>query len=93
MFDLDDCVFETADSASGTLRLSVDGFVGDTPADLVLPPGGVTLAVTGRGHDYGRLVLYSSRPVPMSRLERRIAISIAEEIGLTLATQPARDDD
>jgi hypothetical protein len=93
MFDLDDCVFEKADSASCTLRLSVDGFVGDTPADLVLPPGGVTLAVTGRGHDYGRLVLYSRRPVPMSRLERRIAISIAEEIGLTLATQPDREDD
>jgi Domain of unknown function (DUF4118) len=93
MFDLEDCVYETADAADRTLRLSIDGFVGDTAGDLVLPAGGVTLAVTGRGHDYGRLVLYSSRPVPMSRLERRIAISIAEEIGLTLATQPARDTD
>ena len=93
LFDLEDCVFETADSAARTLRLSIDGFVGDTTADLVLPPGGVTVAVTGRGHDYGRLVLYSSRPVPMSRLERRIAISIAEEVGLTLATQSARGKD
>jgi K+-sensing histidine kinase KdpD len=91
MFDLEDCVFEAGDAADRTLRLSIDGFVADTPADLVLPPGGVTLAVTGRGHDYGRLVLYTSRPVPISRLERRIAISIAEEVGLTLATQTAPD--
>jgi hypothetical protein len=93
MFDLEDCVFESAEAADCTLRLSVDGFVTDTATDLVLPPGGVTLAVTGRGRDYGRLVLYSRRPVPISWLERRIAISIAEEVGLTMATQTTRDTD
>jgi K+-sensing histidine kinase KdpD len=92
MFDLEDCVFETADSADRAIRLSIDGGVEDSP-HLVLPPGGVTLAVTGHGHGYGYLVLYSNRPVPMSRLQRRIAISIAEEVGLTLATRFTRDSE
>jgi hypothetical protein len=93
MFGLDHCEFETTDAPTRAARLGIDGSVVGNPSDhtdtdFVLPPGGVALSVTGRGHDYGRLVLYTSRPVRFSRLERRIAISIAEELGLTLATQP-----
>jgi hypothetical protein len=97
MFDLDECIFEPADSTSNGLRLDLDGSVAGTPADrtsgyLVLPPGGVVVPVTGRGRDYGRLVLYANRPLRVSPLERRIAMSIAEELGLTLATQSVNGD-
>ena len=96
LFDLEDCTFETADSSSPALRLGIDGMLeghptGDNGAVLVLPPGGVALPVTGRGHQYGRLVLYTSRPVRFSLLQRRVAISIADELGLTLAAQPVDD--
>jgi hypothetical protein len=98
MFGIDQCVFETQNTPAPAVRLSIDGaVVGNPPeradADLVLPPGGVALSVTGRGRDDGQLVLYTDRPVRYSRLERRIAISIAEELGLTLATErPASAD-
>ena len=94
MFELDDCLFEPGDLATLPLRLSLDGPGDGARADgradgAVLPPGGVALAVSGRGRVYGRLVLFTEQPVRISRLERRIAISIAEELGLTLATGPS----
>ncbi|MGO9876563.1 MAG: DUF4118 domain-containing protein [Acidimicrobiia bacterium] len=96
LFDLEDCTFETADSPATALRLGIDEMLEGHPAGkngsgLVLPPGGVALPVTGRGHRYGRLVLYTSRPVQFSLLQRRVAISIADELGLTLAAQPVDD--
>lgn len=96
LFDLEDCTFETADSPSPPLRLDIDGMLEGLPTDnngaeLVLPPGGVALPVTGRGHRYGRLVLYTSRPVQCSDLQRRVAISIADELGVTIAAQPVGD--
>jgi len=94
MFDLDQCEFETAETRTRAVRLGIDGSAVGNPAEradaeLVLAPGGVALSVTGRGRDYGQLVLYAKRPVRCSRLEHRIAVSIAEELGLTLARQAA----
>jgi K+-sensing histidine kinase KdpD len=92
LFGLDECVFERGEQRTSPV-LGFDGaayeYVGDRDAaDLVLPPGGVALRVAGRGHTYGRLVMYASRPVHYSSLERTVAISIADELGITLATQP-----
>jgi two-component system sensor histidine kinase KdpD len=91
MFELDDCLFEPGDTATLPVRLSLDGPADESRPDrgteAVLAPGGVALAVNGRGRVYGRLVLYAEHPVRISRLQRRIAISIAEELGLTLATE------
>jgi hypothetical protein len=94
LFGLDQCDFEVGESATSAARLDLDSSVlGATAdradADLLLPPGGVALPVAGCGRDFGRLVLYTDRPVRFSRLEHRIAMSIANELGLTLATQPS----
>lgn len=96
LFDLEDCTFEAADRGASTVRLGLDGMLEglsgeNNGAVLVLPPGGVALPVTGRGHKYGRLVLYTNRPVRFSLLQRRVAISIADELGVTLAAQPVDD--
>jgi hypothetical protein len=96
LFDLEDCTFEAVDSQAPAVRLSIDGMLEGLPADtngavLVLPPGGVALPVTGRGHQYGRLVLYTSLPVRFSILQRRVATSIADELGITLAAKQADD--
>jgi K+-sensing histidine kinase KdpD len=92
LFDLDDCAFETSDGPTAP-RLNINGVLDrlaadDPDADLVLPPGGVTLAVTGRGHHYGQLVLYSNRPVRFTRLDHSAAVSIADELAIALATKP-----
>jgi hypothetical protein len=96
LFDLDDCTFESVGSATPPLRLSIDGTLEGLPLDnnrdvLILAPGGVSLPVTGRGQDYGRLVLYTRRPAQFTLLQRRVAISIADELGITLAAQPLDD--
>jgi hypothetical protein len=43
--------------------------------------------VVGRGHEYGRLVLVASTSVRASLQKRLVAIAIADELGLTLATR------
>ena len=97
LFDLEECLYEAAGRRSAP-RVGIDGLhdglaADRATADLVLPPGGVVLPVTGRGRDYGRLVLYTNRPVKFSVLERRVAVSIADELGVTLASQaPAPAD-
>ena len=96
LFDLEDCTFESVDTPSPAPRLSIDGTLEGLPHDhnravLVLAPGGVALPVIGRGHNYGRLVLYTSRPARFTLLQRRVAISIADELGITLAAQPLDD--
>jgi hypothetical protein len=93
LFDLDDCTFESVDSPAPPLRLGIDGMLEGLPAEnngavLVLPPGGVALPVIGRGHNFGRLLLYTTRSVRFTLLQRRVAISIADELGITLAAQP-----
>jgi K+-sensing histidine kinase KdpD len=90
MFDLDECLFETKEERAGPM-LGMDGAAEGVAGDhdflrLVLPPGGVALPVIGRGHDYGRLVLYARRPVHYTPFQRLVAISIAEEVGITIAT-------
>jgi len=70
----------------------LEGLPADTKGAVFdLPAGGVALQVTGRGNKYGRLVLYTSRPVRFTLLQRRVAISIADELGITLAAQSADD--
>jgi hypothetical protein len=88
LFDLDECLFESSEQRSGTL-LTIDGAVdGFADGDVtVLPPGGVAIPVMGRGNDYGRLILYTNRPVHYTAFQRRVAISIAEEVGITIATK------
>jgi len=89
LFDLDDCLFEPAPSANGSRRVDFDAALAlatpDAGGEIVIPPGGVALAVRGRGRRYGCLVLYARQPVRATRLEGRVAVSIAEELALALS--------
>ena len=92
LFGLVDCAFDMSPSESTLPRLgdrsAIEGeTLVATHIDFLLPPGGVELPVIGRGHEYGRLVLFASQSVPASLQKRLVAIAIADELGLTLATK------
>jgi K+-sensing histidine kinase KdpD len=92
LFDLVDCVFETTPSESALPRLGIRGAIEGaqlvaTHTDFLLPPGGVEIPVFGRGREFGRLVLYASESVRASMQKRLVAIAIADELGVTLATK------
>ncbi len=92
LFGLIDCVFE-ADHPGGELpRLGIHGALEGTPLvaahnDFVLPPGGVEIDVVGRGIHFGRLVLFAAEPVRASLQKRAVAVAIADQLGITLATK------
>jgi hypothetical protein len=89
LFDLDECTYEA--EPSGELpSIGSRGALENTRlvswGDFVLPTGGVELPVRGRGRDLGRLVLYAE-PATRAPLEKRmVAVAIADEVGLTLAS-------
>jgi len=94
LFGLVDCAFETTESESALPRLGIRGAVEGTQlvathSDFVLPPGGVELPVVGRGRVFGRLVLFASESVRTSLQKRLVAVAIADELGITLATKSA----
>jgi hypothetical protein len=93
LFDLLDCTFETGPSETARPRLGVRGAIEGAPlvathTDFLLPPGGIELPVVGRGHDVGRLVLFAPASARASLQKRLVAVAIADELGVTLATQP-----
>jgi K+-sensing histidine kinase KdpD len=89
LFDLDECIYEP--EPSGDLpRLGPRGALENTTlvswGDFILPTGGVEVPVRGRGRDLGRLVMYAE-PATRAPLEKRlVAVAIADEVGLTLAS-------
>jgi Domain of unknown function (DUF4118) len=92
LFGLADCAFETATSESALPRLGIRGAIEGaqlvaTHTDFLLPPGGVELPVVGRGREFGRLVLFASESVRASLQKRLVAVAIADELGITLATR------
>jgi hypothetical protein len=92
LFNLVDCVFE-ADHPGGELpRLGIHGVLEGAPlvaahSDFLLPPGGVEIEVIGRGIHFGRLVLFAAEPVRASIQKRAVAVAIADQLGITLATK------
>jgi K+-sensing histidine kinase KdpD len=92
LFGLADCAFETSQSEAALPRLGIRGAIEGTQlvatnTDFVLPPGGVELPVVGRGRVFGRLVLFASESVRTSLQKRLVAVAIADELGITLATK------
>jgi len=92
LFGLVDCTFETATSDVALPRLGIRGAIEGAPlvathTDFLLPPGGVVLPVVGRGHEFGRLVMFAPDSVRASLQKRLVAVAIADELGITLATQ------
>ena len=94
LFGLIDCVFETGPAQAALPRLGIHGAIEGAPlvtdhTDFLLPPGGVELAVVGRGRDFGRLVLFASESVRAPLQKRVVAVAIADQLGITLATKDA----
>jgi hypothetical protein len=92
LFGLVDCVFESGSVHPELPRLGIHGTLEGTPLvaahnDFLLPPGGVEIQVIGRGIDFGRLVLFAAEPVRASLQKRAVAVAIADQLGITLATK------
>jgi hypothetical protein len=92
LFGLADCVFDVTPSDAALPRLGIRGAIEGaplvaSPTDFLLPPGGVELPVVGRGQQFGRLVLFASESVRASLQKRLVAVAIADELGITLATK------
>ena len=92
LFGLVDCKFETQPSDPVLPRLGIRGAIEGTQlvathTDFLLPTGGVDLPVVGRGHEFGRLVLLAPEATRASLQKRLVAVAIADELGITLATQ------
>jgi hypothetical protein len=93
LFGLVDCTFETGTAHSSLPRLGVHGALEGTQlvaghSEFLLPPGGVELTVMGRGVAYGRLVLFAAESVRAPLQKRVVAVAIADQLGITLATNP-----
>jgi hypothetical protein len=91
LFGLADCTFETGTTHAPLPRLGIHGAIEGAPlvathTDFLLPPGGVELAVVGRGTKFGRLVLFASESVRAPLQKRVVAVAIADQLGITLAT-------
>jgi K+-sensing histidine kinase KdpD len=95
LFGLIDCTFESDDErATDRPRLTIHGALEGTPlvaahSDFLLPPGGVEIEVVGRGTHFGRLVMFAAEPIRASLQKRAVAVAIADQLGLTLATKSA----
>jgi hypothetical protein len=92
LFGLLDCVFDTEPMQSGLPHLGIHGAIEGAPliathTDFLLPPGGVELAVIGRGVHFGRLVLFAPDSVRAPLQKRVVAVAIADQLGITLATR------
>ena len=92
LFGLLDCAFETTPSESALPRLGMHGAIEGaqlvaTHTDFLLPPGGVEIPVIGRGQEFGRLILFASESVRASLQKRLVAVAIADQLGITLATK------
>ncbi|MDQ1477196.1 MAG: hypothetical protein QOE62_2425 [Actinomycetota bacterium] len=96
LFGLDDCVYEPQRSGPELPRLGNHGALEGAQlvvwGEFVLPTGGVEIPVMGRGLERGRVVLYASEATSASLEKRLVAVAIADEIGLTLASVASEND-
>jgi hypothetical protein len=90
LFGLDECVYQAERSGPELPRLGNRGALEGARlvawGDFLLPTGGVEVPVMGRGRELGRLVLYAAEATRASIEKRLVAVAIADELGLTLAS-------
>jgi len=90
LFGLDECVYQADRSGPELPRLGNRGALEGARlvswGDFLLPTGGVEIPVMGRGRELGRLVLYAAEATRASLEKRLVAVAIADELGLTLAS-------
>jgi hypothetical protein len=90
LFDLDECVYQAERSGPELPHLGSRGALEGARlvswGDFLLPTGGVEVPVMGRGVELGRLVLYAGSTTRAPLEKRLVAVAIADELGLTLAS-------
>jgi hypothetical protein len=94
LFDLDDCSFEPFPdpTAAALPRLGERGALQGArvfrwaQGEFALPLHGVELPVVGGGTQMGRLVLDARPNTPASLEQRMVAMVLADELGVTLAS-------
>jgi hypothetical protein len=90
LFDLVECVYEEQRSGPELPSLGQRGAFENAKlvswGEFVMPTGGVEVPVRARGRDFGRFVLYAAEATPASLEKRLVAVAIADELGLTLAS-------
>jgi K+-sensing histidine kinase KdpD len=96
LFDLEDCWYE-AQPSHPLPRLGAAGAIEDAPLryagrDFALPTGGVEVPVGAHGRSYGRLVLDARPGTNASVEQRRVAVALADELGLALASVRGTND-
>ncbi len=95
LFGLDECVFQAERSGPELPRLGNRGALEGARlvawGEFLLPTGGVEVPVMGRGRELGRLVLYAAEATRASLEQRLVAVAIADEVGLTLASSAPGD--
>jgi hypothetical protein len=91
LFRLAECVYEATPSGPELPRLGQRGALEHArlvaSGDFLLPTGGVEVPVKGRGHEYGRLVLYAADMTRAPLQKRLVAVAIADELGAALASR------
>ncbi len=91
LFGLVDCVYEPSPSEAELPSLGQRGALENArlvaSGDFLLPTGGVEVPVKGRGHEYGRLVLYAAESTRAPLQKRLVAVGIADELGAALASR------
>jgi hypothetical protein len=91
LFGLVECVYEATPSGPELPRLGQRGALEHArlvaSGDFLLPIDGVEVQVKGRGHEYGRLVLYAAEMTRAPLQKRLVAVAIADELGATLASR------
>ncbi len=99
MLELDDCIFVAAErdgerltlsSATTSAQLGRRGALYGTTFrfdgnDFALPREGLELPVVGGGRELGRLVLRPGAQSQASAEQRRVAVTLADELGIVLA--------
>jgi K+-sensing histidine kinase KdpD len=97
LLSLDDCWYEGSPTEA-LPRLGRNGAIEDVALkfagrEFELPAHGVELAVAARGASYGRLVLQAHEGTAASMEQRRVAIALADELGLALASSRRLEQD
>ena len=97
LFGLHECVYQAERSGPELPRLGNRGALEGSPmvlwGEFLLPTGGVEVPVMGRGRELGRLVLYAGEATRAPLEKRLVAVAIADELGLTLASRVADGGD
>jgi K+-sensing histidine kinase KdpD len=95
LLDLDDCEYEAVPSrvlpALDHSGVITGGRLTWAHGEFALPEAGVELPVTARGVPFGRLVLRPHVGAGASLEQRRVAVALADELGLVLASARGTD--